>query len=91
MDRLRKSIFAAPSVESEKTAKRESIGQNSLYRHGRGRIFEIFRLALTPSSLGLAQDDKRERASIQDGILVTGIFLSIPHMRTGEGACATKR
>jgi len=39
----------------------------------------------------LGQDDKRERASIQDGILVTGIFLSIPHMRTGEGACATKR
>ena len=78
MYRLRKSIFAAPSVESGKTAKGESIGRNSLYRHGRGRILGIFRLG---------QDDKRERASPQDGILVTGIFLSIPHMRTGEGLC----
>ena len=76
MDRLRKSISLA---------KTPYIGMAEDAFSG------IFRLALTPASLGLAQDDKRERPSIHDGILVTGIFLSIPHMRTGEGACATKR
>jgi hypothetical protein len=53
--------------------------ENSLMRHGRGWILGVLRLYLTPSSFGVAQDDRErhKRAIPRPNRIATSFFLLV--------------
>jgi hypothetical protein len=49
---------------ARRVGRRLRFGENSLMRHGNGCILGVLRLYLTPSSFGVAQDDKERRCGL---------------------------